>query len=102
MISKLKRSYYSTTGEVATKLNEVISELNELKNLFYDNLHLEQTPNPHNNWGKGWDKEPAKKEDVTPEPSQQVQNVTQGKPGCNPKLYLTAEGMRAYDGSKWV
>lgn len=26
----------------------------------------------------------ADKEDVTLEPSQQVQNVTQGKPGCNP------------------
>lgn len=26
-----------------------------------------------------------KKEDVTPEPSQQVQNVTQGKSGCNPR-----------------
>lgn len=50
-------------------------------------------------------KEPEK-EDVTPEPSQQVQNVTQGGSVCNPKkeekLYLTAEGMRAYDGSKWV
>lgn len=45
---------------------------------------------------------PPKKEHVTPEPFQQVQNVTQGKPGCNPKLYLTAEGMRVYDGSKWV
>lgn len=148
MISKLKRSYYSTTGEVATKLNEVIDELNRqgkaIKNIPFAKVGdevliatddgskffrvvlpeesakskepLQYDGSTIQKGGKSiqypfetrvgmlrqWLNEDRitepdrmvtneqimvwlKKEDVTPEPSQQVQNVTQGKSGCNPR-----------------
>lgn len=148
MISKLKRSYYSTTGEVATKLNEVIDELNRqgkaIKNIPFAKVGdevviatddgskffrvvlpeesakskepLQYDGSTIQKGGKSiqypfetrvgmlrqWLNEDRitepdrmvtneqimvwlKKEDVTPEPSQQVQNVTQGKSGCNPE-----------------
>lgn len=65
--------YNNTERLIVLKLNEVIDELNELAV-----CKVDKKPAP-------WPPESAKKEDVTPEPSQQVQNVTQGKPGCNPK-----------------
>lgn len=148
MISKLKRSYYSTTGEVATKLNKVIDELNRqgkaIKNIPFAKVGdevviatddgskffrvvlpeesakskepLQYDGSTIQKGGKSiqypfetrvgmlrqWLNEDRitepdrmvtneqimvwlKKEDVTPEPSQQVQNVTQGKSGCNPR-----------------
>jgi len=102
--------YNNAERLIILKLNEVISELNKLsKSLQYDGSTIQKDDKSiqfpfETRVGmlRQWLNEDRitepdrmvtneqimvwlKKEDVTPEPSQQVQNVTQGDSLCNPK-----------------
>lgn len=61
----------SATAAIAKKVNELVDELNMLDSEDDKKVDGAETP--------------PEKEDVTPEPSQQVQDVTQGDSLCNPK-----------------
>lgn len=84
MIKKLDLEYRIDEYDLAYKLNEVIDELNRREEVPTDTTVSCSDCNTNSHTflccPERYPKESAKKE----------------------KLYLTAEGMRAYDGSKWA
>ena len=75
MIEKMSFDTEHSSNSIIMKLNQVITELNELsKSIQYDGKSIQK-------YGKSI-------QYVPPEPSQQVQNVTQGDSICNPTQYL--------------